>query len=267
LPKNPSFIILIWLLAFNHSNAQDIFFCSNYTTKGVAVDTSKTWKLYEKGGYVYVLFSNHHRAIKSKKLILNIREKSGNFYRNYEKRAMDIQNSRTWALLDYQFIEAGNYECSVQDYEGKILATNDITITLKIQPKIENEKKADTITRPIQTKENDPDKSYYNAKTIFCRSIINNIPSDTGSVFRPGELNVEIVNDKALASDSMIVDVFKKGYETEKYPIYITSKNFWIDGSQQSAVFLLNLDQTGEYKIITYNRRSQAISVGFVTIR
>ena len=123
----------------------------------------------------------------------------------------------------------------------------------------------DAQQNPVSRK--DPDRSYYNAKTIFCRTIVNTNPVDTGSIFKAGELNIDIVNDKPILSDTMIVDVFKKGYETGKYNIYITSKNFWIDGSQQSVNFPLSLDQTGEYKVITYNRRSQTISLGYVTIR
>ncbi len=266
--KSLSTTVFICFFAHGFSYAQEIVFCSNYDSKGEPVGASNTWNLDEKGGYVYVLFYNHNKRIKSKKLILNIRKKSGNIYRNYEKRAMEIQSNRTWALLDYQFTEAGNYKCTVQDYEGKELAMNDLTIILKTRTEPENEQNPPTINhQQNRVLHKDPDRSYYNAKTIFCRSIVNMVPTNTGSVFKAGELSVEVVNDRPLYTDTMIVDVFKKGFETEKYPIYVTSKNFWIDGSLESAYFSLNLNETGEYKVICYNRRSQTISQGYVTIR
>ena len=264
LLKSLPVIILIFLVTGFHTNAQNIFFCSDYNSKGEPIGATKTWNIDEKGRYVYVVFSNHNKVIKSKKLTLNIRKKSGTVYRNYEKRVMKIQSGRTWALLDYQFTEAGDYEVSVMDNQGKVLSTYNFPVNLKTTA---TEDKTSTENLPNKGPLKDPDRGYYKAETIFSKLIADGTRADTGSVFRAGELNVEIVNNGPLASDTMIVDVFKKGYETEKYPIYVTSKNFWIDGGQNKASFSLNLDQTGEYKVITYNRRSQTISEGFVTIR
>ena len=244
--------------------AQDIYFCSDYTIKGEPIGAAKTWNLDTQGRYVYILFSNHNKRIKSSNLVMNLLKQTWKTaaYKNYEKRVMKLQTSGTWAVLDYQFIEPGSYEVIVKDKNGNSLATNYITVILKNSRQAEKGK--DTSKQQIGK---DPDRSYYNAKTIFCRSVVNDIPTDTGSVFRAGEVNVEIINDKALASDSMTVDVFKKGFDTEKFPIYVTSKNFRIDAMQNKAFFVLTFDQTGEYRVMCYNRRSQMISVGFVTIR
>src|SRR6185437_10614180 len=197
-------------------------------------------------------FSNHNKRIKGKSLVLNVLKQSGKDYKNYEKRAMKLGNSGTWALLDYQFIEPGNYEVIAKDNKGNNLATNYISIILN--------GKSDTSKPQIKQKQftgKDPDRDYYNARTIFCRSVVNDDPVDSGSVFRAGEVHVEIINDKALASDSMTVDVFKKGFDTEKFPIYVTTKNMRIDGAQKKVYFVLTFDQTGEYKVKCYNRRSQ----------
>jgi len=268
LPKILLSIAFICLCAFNFANGQDIYFCSNYAADGSPVGANKTWHLGENGGYVYILFSSHKKRIKSKSLIVNIMQKSGNTYRNYETKTMDLQTVKTWAVLDYQFTESGTYKFTVIDSKGKDLATESVVIILDKGRITENTNGAEDQKAGIDSKSiSDPDRSYYKAKIIFYRSGINSNPDDTGSVFRAGELNITVINDRPLASDTMIVDVFKKGYETEKYPIYVTSKNFWIDGSQNKASFTINLDQTGEYKIITYNRRSQTISEAYVTIR
>ena len=210
---------------------------------------------------------------------MNVMKQTRKIYKNYEKRVMKLQNSRTWAVLDYQFTEPGNYEVIVKDKNGKSLATNYLAVSqgssdVKNSKDTDSQQNEKANQKTMQFKidsmvaqNKDPDRSYYNAKTIFCRSASNGIPKDTGSVFRAGVVNVEVMNDKALMSDSMTVDVFKKGYATEKYPIYVTSKNFRIDAMQNKAYFALNFDQTGEYKIVSYNRRSQMISEGFVTIR
>lgn len=268
MPKALLTIAFICLFAFSFVNAQDIYFCSNYTTDGLPAGPLKTWHLGENGGYVYILFNNHKKHIKSKNLIVNITKKTGNTYQNYETKTMDLQPIKTWAVLDYQFTEPGNYKFTVISSKGKDLTTDSVQIFLDKSASTGNPDSAENQKSGMGSKPiSDPDRSYYNAKIVFYKQGNNGNPADTGSVFRAGELNISVVNDQPLATDTMIVDVFKKGYETEKYPIYVTSKNFWIDGSQNKASFTINLDQTGEYKIITYNRRSQTISEAYVTIR
>ncbi len=248
------------------ASAQEIYFCSNISDKGEPIGASVSWTLSDKGGYIYIYYTNHKKHIKSKSLIARIMKKTGGNYVNYERRAMELENDNTFASLDYQFIEAGNYKVTVQDNTGKDLAISYLTIITinKAEPNA-----IDSLTRDRQTAEHskDPARGYYHARTIFCKTILNGLPTDTGSVFAAGEVNVIVVNNQPLAADSMIVDVFKKGYESEKYPIYITTKTMKIDRNQNRAGFILNIDQTGQYKIVSYNGRSQTISEGYLTIR
>ncbi len=254
-------IILMICLAETATKAvaQDIYFCSSYTNEGKPVGASKSWSLDKNGGYVFILFNSHKRHIKAKSLVIQLMKKTGSQYQRYEKRAMELHLDKNWAILDYQFTEAGDYDAIVQDKTGKELGSDFVTI--KLAPKTEDS------TGSIWKNEVDPTRNYYHAKTIFCKSILNGNPVDSGSVFPYGEINVIIRNDQALATDSIIVDVFKKGYESEKYPIYMTTKNFRIDKSLPDASFSLVFDQTGQYKIVAYNNRSQTIAIGYISVR
>ena len=240
------FILIFIGLSSLSLHAQQVYFCSSYSEEGVPKDASVNWNLGKNGGYIYILYSNKNRHIKSKTLIVTVLKQSKKDYSNYEKKVMPVRNNKNWAVLDYQFIEAGKYAVSVQDKNGKELARNYLTIHLKNR---------DTVTA----------KSYYNAITKFSKP--GGMPKDTGAVFGTGEVNVLIMNDKPLKTDSIIIDVFKKGYETEKYSIYVTTKYLPISNEDKVIQFDLEFDQSGQYKISSYNRRSQKISEGFVTIR
>ncbi len=245
-------------------SAQDIYFCSNYTDNGEPVGASKSWILDQNGGDIYILFNNQNKHIKTKSIVAHILKQSGSKYLNYEKRAMDIKNENTWAILDYQFIEGGNYQVSIEDNTGKILATDNLNIEIR---NISENLSMGTGRNKNDTVHKDPDKDYYHATTVFSKSLVNGKPEDIGSIFTAGEVNVFIQNDKPLETDSLIVDVFKKGFETEKYPIYITTKNIAIKLSQKEAGFILNFNETGRYKVVVYNSRSQKISEGYLSIR
>jgi hypothetical protein len=114
------------------ARSPDIYFCSNYTDQGAPIGASGTWNLGTNGGFVYILFSNHNKTIKSKSLIAHIMKQAGDNYRNYENRAIKIQNDKTWAVLDYQFTESGNYEVAIQDNDGKELVKGYLIVKIKI---------------------------------------------------------------------------------------------------------------------------------------
>jgi len=256
------------IIAINNAGAQEIYFCSHISDQGTPIGASKSWTLGDNGGYIYILCSNHKKHIKSKSLIAHIMKKYNGQYMNYEKRAMELQLDNTIATLDYQFTEEGNYLVSIEDNTGKQLAVNDLSIKLIKKSTLNTPDSVPDIKGAgILKNSKDPMRSYYHARTIFCKTIINGLPSDSSAVFPAGEVNVVVINDHSLESDSMFVDVFKKGYETEKYPIYITTKTIKIDRNKNQAGLTLSFDQTGQYKVVAYNNRSQTISEGYLTIR
>jgi hypothetical protein len=112
-----------------------------------------------------------------------------------------------------------------------------------------------------------PDQSYYKATTTFCESVEDGKPVNEGTIFKAGQIYVYVLNDKVLSTDSIIVDVMKKAYETEKFTIYITTKNYGVNGELRGTFFPMEFDESGQYKISIYNRRMQRISEGVVTIR
>ena len=101
----------------------------------------------------------------------------------------------------------------------------------------------------------------------FCETVEDAKPVKEGTVFKSGQVYVYLMNDKALSTDSIIVDVMKKAYETEKFTIYITTKYYGVNSELRGTFFPLDFDETGQYKVSIYNRRMQKISDGIVTVR
>jgi hypothetical protein len=170
-------------------------------------------------------------------------------YSDNKKYVISRTSSKTY--FEWTFNEGGEY--SVEVYNGKYAKMGTGYVTIQNSGTIDKTK--------------DPDQSYYNATATFCLSVADGKPVNSGETFKAGEIYLYLINDKPLATDSIIVDVMKKAYESDKYNIYITTKDYGVEGKLKGTFFPLELDETGKYKISVYNRRMQRISEGMVTIR
>lgn len=227
--------------------AQQVSFCSSYSDNGVPKDPSTSWKLGKNGGYIYIIYAGKGKHIKSKSLNIYILKQNNTAYMPYEKKLVPVRSTKNWAVLDYQFIEPGNYEVVVKDYNNKELASNHLSIHMP------NEERMHA-------------SGYYHAVTRFSK-VVDGVPADSGTVLAAGQVEILVVNNKSLATDSITIDIFKKGYQTEKYSIYVATKVLVIQDSDRLFRFYYSFDQSGQYKVSAYNRKGEKISDGYVTIR
>lgn len=353
-----------------------LFFCGNYTDTGEPMNVSNTFSLGEKGGYVYMLYSNKKKVIHSKALNIVLAKQVGKDYLPYAKDQMDVQDKKTWAVEDYHFTESGTFKVSILDgsheigkaflsvflknskngdqtakndpdqgyynatvsfctgvEDGKQVGVGSTFTTGKVTVFLANDKELSSDSMSVMVykkgpgsatydqyvdyakyginpvikrtyfewdfteggeysveiynhkyakmgvgyitiqgsgvvdKSKDPDQSYYTATTTFCESVADGKPVGENTTFKTGQVYIYVLNDKALSTDSIIVDVMKKAYETEKFSIYITTKYYGVGATLRGTYFPLDFDESGQYKVSIYNRRMQRISEGVLTVR
>jgi hypothetical protein len=249
--KLSALLLFFALLAIPQLKAQ-LYFCGNYTDEGEPLKVSDTFTLGENGGYVYILFSNKKKVIHAKTLNVVVTKLKDKVYLPYDKQVMQVQDKKSWAIIDYHFTDGGNFKVSVEENNGRELSKNFLTVTLR-NP---NES---------QSQDMSPDEKYYSATILFCKSVKDGVPKETGHSFNRGNVYLFLKNDNKLATDSIKVKYYRippGGNAYEPYDV----KRYGISGTYYETYFDMEFMDAGEYKVEIYNSRLAKMATGHVTI-
>jgi uncharacterized integral membrane protein len=250
--KKLSILILLFILASLSGVKAQLYFCGNYTDAGDPLEVSDRFNLGENGGYVYMLYSNKKKVIRAKFLNVVITKLANKNYLPYDKKIMEVQEKKNWAIIDYHFIQGGDYKVSIEESNGHELSKNFISVALK---------NINSLLAPDQS----PDEKYYNATLIFCKDVVSTQPVEVSHNFTTGDVYLFLQNDKPLASDSMTVKYFRLPPGADAYEPYNVVR-YGISGSLSITYFSCDFEEPGEYRVEIYNNKYAKMAIGHVTI-
>jgi hypothetical protein len=269
--------LILFVFGTVRLGAQNLYFCDNFTDAGEPMGTTNAKTFESKGGYVYLLYDNG-KNIKNKVLLINVAIQKNNEYTPFDTKVFDnIDHSKTWAVYDYNFSQAGNFKVTILDGEKKELAKGFITVTLK-----EGKKKDHDFVNDNKKKDEDEEKDdegdgfdkvndgYYNAKMTFTTDIKDGKPVDDYSTFTitssGGYIYIYVMNDKPLKSAGINLIISKMDEDTYKYDKEVTNEPYTINGKIPGTYIQYTFYEAGKYKVEVTNKDDIKIASGYVTI-
>jgi hypothetical protein len=270
------FAVVALLFGATGLKAQNLYFCDNFTDGGEPMGTTNS-KVFERGGgYVYFLYDNGKKNIKSKVLLISIAVQKNNDYSSYDTKVIEeINHSKNWTVYDYKFTEPGNYRVSILDGEKRELAKGFITITFKEDRK-ENHDYVNDDRNEDNTEDEEKDYSpvgndYYNADITFTTDVQDGKPVDDGETFtiQPsgGYIYIFVLNDKALRSSGVNLIIHKMNEETYSYDEQIVNTPYIVDGELKGTYIQYTFEKPGKFQVQVTNKDDILIAKGYVTIK
>jgi hypothetical protein len=279
MKKLSLFTVISFLLLGTGLKAQNLYFCDNFTDAGEPMGITNSKVFDSRGGYVYFLYDNGKKNIKSKVLLISIAVQKNNDYSSYDTKVFDnVNHDKNWAVYDYNFTEPGNYRVSILDGEKKELAKGFITVTFKEEKQTDNQDYVNKDQDQDQDQDNgdnqetyDPvDNNYYNAKMTFTTDVQDGKPVDDYETFtiQPagGAIYIYVMNDKPLKSAGINLIIKRMSEETYSYDEEITNEPYTINGKIPGTFLQYTFTKAGKYEVRITNKDDVLIAKGFVTI-
>ncbi len=251
-------LLLPALLAFQAAQSQTLQFAKSFTETGEGIDKRNVWFADSAEQRVAVLFNNGKQTISVHRLVAEIKMPND----SVAKLILKVGSNKNWVADYFEMKELGKYAVSVKDEKGNILAANDLYLRGSESPRTEEE--AFQVANVNQT------LKYEQSVLTFCEAYkegkIQN-PNTTFKLSGNGKY-VEIVlnSDKAIDTDRIMVDVWKKKEEESSFNDHFDSKEFKADKSQKTIVFHYSFRKPGDYKISVFTKDFVWITSGYVSI-
>lgn len=250
-----------------------IIFCEE-VKNNEPVNASTSFTIPSTGGSVTIQVNNG-KALKTDKLIVDIYKKpsGGSDYTEFvETKRYDIETHWDRPYFSYTFSGPGEYKFSV--YNADEVWINSATVTMKLKSS-SSSSNTNTGSRGGNTRnntQNDVVDTYYysDCEVIFCEEVKNNEPVNASTSFTipkaGGYLTVQVDNGKAMKTNQLIVDIYKKPKGGSDYTEFVETKRYDIETHWNRPYFEYTFYDKGEYKFAIYNADEVWINTGYVTI-
>jgi hypothetical protein len=238
--------------------AQRLYFCEKYTDAGEPIGAGTTWNIKPDGGFVYLLFQNGGKTLNVSSITFYIDKlSSSSTYTAFDNKYPSTDPNKTWAVLDYKFMQTGDYKVTV--------LINSVEVAkeyVSIKPKDGTNTGSTSSVTTL----------YYSGATVTPGTDIN---LSSGLVYNangPFYLNDSYTstvyfkvsnNGKNLSTNKLIVDIYKMNgsgtydFSATKY-FDITDKD-WV-------YFSYAFGLAGSYKVNVYNGNSTWINTAYLTV-
>lgn len=239
--------------------------CEDYDkTDGTPSGIYKNWDIKSSGGFVYIVY-RQDRIISDKLLLFVDKKNTAGQYIVYDTQDIDYNpksKPQKWAMYDYEFKEAGEYEISIVAVSTeKTLATTQTKISI-INGSVSN---ADN-----NNSDDEVDTYYYeNSSVVFAKSIDSDANTNGESTtFRlengKCDFYAKLQQDDDLLLTQLIVDV----YGGDDYKELIDSQTYDIESKTWNWVKVpINLTKRGKYVVDMYTQDDVYINSGYVEVK
>lgn len=243
-----------------YNNAQ-VKFCTDLDSKQYPQNPGSLFYISPQGSWVYVWVGND-RSLNTGGLKMDVYKKSGDDYTEFiESKSYDITPSWEDTHFKYSFYKEGDYKVSIFNKEGTWIANGFVTI--KVSEDLGNKNNDD--------KYNDPNSTFYyiNSKVQFCVDLDDNqMPVKPGTSYiiskKGSWIYVHVQNDKPLATNQLIVRVYKK--KGKDYKELTATKYYDIKPEWEDTHFKYTFYKSGDYKVSVSSRNDVWINSGYVKI-
>jgi len=255
LKKFASIVLLMFAFAVTLA-AQSIYFCTGHTSDGDPINPVNTFKIKPSGGYLYILFNNDGKKIETGLIYLFIDKKMNGNFEPFDSKVLRLDSATTWTAYNYKFSEPGKYLIYFLDSKQNKIAQD----TLHVELESEFKRYRQDVTSDY----------YYNCEMVFCEIVLGGKPIRiTNHAYlkkNNGLIYVYLNNGTPFNTPALIVDVWKKGNDTEDYDEFIETKYFKIDPEWSDTYFKYIFKEPGEYKFSVYNKHEALIISNYIQV-
>lgn len=243
--------------------SQRIYFCSNYTASGEPISSGTVWNIKSDGGYVYILFQNSANSKMLKTVNFSINKLSGTEYVSFDVKAVTPESGKSFAVLDYKFLTAGNYQVVAKDEKLDELTKEYVTINIK---------ETSTSSTSTSSTTSSSDLDYYMNSSIISGTAIDDYGTVNGTseyytIPTEGAYVIYKVDNSsnALSTTQLIVDVYKKSDEGNY--VFFETKNYDIKSELDWIFFKYNFYSAGDFKLSVYSKEWKYINTAYTIIK
>jgi hypothetical protein len=247
-------VFFFFLISTGFLQAQKLVFCASVSTEGEPTGESTTWNINTLANNSATFLYTAPSGSKVPALIvfkLEKQDETGN-WAFFDDAEYQPDVSKGWAAFYYPFAQSGKYVVKATDNKGKVLAQNEIDVTI------------------VSHAENDSN-TYYEGSKIQVGTAMrsgNLVGIDTAFKFTPDGkfLFVSIEHYLALNTPEIRMDIerCRAGQDTGEV---VNSQTFKTDATALSDVFKMNFPAPGRYKIMLYTADKKPINNTMVTLR
>ena len=126
-----SFLPLAALLfvVTNLSYSQSLYFCEGVDDDGYAVNSSSTFTIPDKGGYLYFLVRMGNKSVNCNEVLYDIYRMESGGKETFENTVyQDVKPNWSWFWKKINFYDLGIYKVYVYDENWKFLADGKVRI-------------------------------------------------------------------------------------------------------------------------------------------
>jgi hypothetical protein len=239
-------------------------FCTELTETQTPENPGETFYISPSGSRIYIWIGND-KKLATDQLVVTIHKKVGSEYSQLvETKYYDITSTWEDTHFKYTFYNTGDYKISIYTKDDVWINSGYVSIKSDSDNTSDNTKKNTENT-------NDPSSTFYysKSKVQFCVDLDDNQqPLNPGTVYNIGKddswIYVHVQNDKSLATDQLIVDIYKK--KGNDYSEFVETKKYDITPSREDTHFKYTFYKNGNYKISVYSKDNVWINSGYVEI-
>lgn len=252
--SSKSILFLIIALLFRKEiYSQEIIFCKGITENGepISIISNRKLELKQK---IYILLrvkNNFSENI----CYLNIKSHDDHNQNNIFNTLIYLDKNKNWTAYNYQFTQAGSYEISFINFNGKKIASAFLLVSSP-----ENKNFIGISEHEI----------YPNIKIIFCDKIKDNKPINIREKIsiknHSGETYIYLISNRPLNSEILLVRIWKKKNIKSFYDEFVDSKKYNIQSDWYDTYFKYRFTSPGEYKIDFYNDKDLLIRTAYITV-
>ncbi len=254
--KKYYFVLFVILISVTTNFGQSIYVAESVTESGEAIGAKNVWDIDPWGRSLYIVYDNGN-PIKDDILYLFIDKFIDGRFQPSDSKVIEVQKPASKIKYDYKFKDTGKFKVYIVNEKEETLAS--MLLTLK------------TKTENSNNKAEKSDNYYDGISMIFCKKILVGgsplgIVKSVSLSKDSGEVYIKISHYAPLKTNTILVDIWRKGNNSYDYDEYVESKKYKIDPEWPDTFFKYKFYKTGRYKIIIYNEFDAIIKTGYITV-
>jgi hypothetical protein len=237
--------------------SQSITFCSDYTSTGTPIGSSKNWSIKSTGGYVTMVYSQSSNFYLNDNFWIYVDVMTNGSYVPYKTIEVTPSKFYNWFPYSLWMDKPGDFKVVVKSITTD-LATAYMNVT----------QSGGDYTSPSGTTSS---ANYSGSQVYFCSDVSSTgqpIGADQSFTVNSGGGWVMVLvkngDGRALNTSSFIVDIYKK--KNGEYTFYETKNVTGVLSSSDYDYFKYTFYDSGDYRFSVYNADSKLIQDGYVTV-
>lgn len=248
-------VLFVILISAAAGFGQSIYVAESVTENGEAIGAKNVWDIDPWGRSLYIVYDNGGQ-INDDILYLFIDKFIDGKFQPFDSKVIEVKKPVSRIKYDYKFKDTGKFKVYIVNEKEETLSSLLLTLRTKTGESNKAEKS---------------DNYYDGISMIFCEKVLVGgtplgIVRSVSLSRNSGSVYIKISHYAPLNTNTILVDVWRKGNNSYDYDEYVESKKYKVDPTWRDTFFKYKFYKQGRYKIIIYNEYDAIIKTGYITV-